>query len=136
MELAHGTDFSPPVSPDGRFIAYIRTQGQGASAKSTIVIQQLNDGAVTKEIQVPANADWHELGWTPNGKALTFVHNTTPGTQNVYKLPLTGAPVQLTHFDSEPGMVPAYAWSRDGRKLALTRARYNDTDVVMFSSFR
>jgi Tol biopolymer transport system component len=47
-----------------------------------------------------------------------------------------GAPVQLTHFDSEPAVVAAYAWSPDGKKFAITRARYNDTDVVMFSDFK
>ena len=30
----------------------------------------------------------------------------------------------------------AYAWSRDGKKIAITRSRYNDQDVVMFSGFR
>jgi Tol biopolymer transport system component len=86
---------------------------------------------------MPTNYLWHELEWTPDGHALTFVHNTTGSTQNVYLLPLAGgAPVQLTHFDSEPAVVAAYAWSRDGKKFAVTRARYNDTDVVMFSGFR
>jgi hypothetical protein len=47
-----------------------------------------------------------------------------------------GAAVQLTHFDSEPALVAAYGWSRDGRKFAITRALYNDADVVMFSNFR
>jgi hypothetical protein len=47
-----------------------------------------------------------------------------------------GAPVPLTHFASEPVFVPAHAWSRDGKKFAVTRARYNDTDVVLFSGFR
>ena len=42
----------------------------------------------------------------------------------------------MTHFDSEPAYVHAYAWSRDGKKFAVTRARYDDTDVVMFSGFR
>jgi len=51
--------------------------------------------------------------------------------------PLAGGTlVQLTHFDSEPALISAYAWSRDGKKFAVTRARYNDTDVVMFSGFR
>jgi hypothetical protein len=30
----------------------------------------------------------------------------------------------------------AFACSRDGKKLAITRARYNDTDVVLFNGFR
>jgi hypothetical protein len=50
--------------------------------------------------------------------------------------PAGGDPAQLTHFDSEPGLISAYAWSRDFKKLAVTRARYNDTDVVMFGGFR
>jgi hypothetical protein len=31
---------------------------------------------------------------------------------------------------------PQAAWSHDGKKFAITRARYNDTDVVIFSGFR
>jgi len=58
-----------------------------------------------------------------------------PGsTQNVYmQLLAGGAETQLTHFDSEPAVMQAFAWSRDGKKLAITRARYNDTDVVLFT---
>jgi serine/threonine protein kinase/Tol biopolymer transport system component len=137
IELAHGTPFSPPVSPDGKLIAYDRTEGQGASAKSKILLQRLEDGAIVKEIQLPAAYDWEQLAWTPDGHALTFVHHTTGTLQNVYLQPLTGgAPVQLTHFDSEPALVMAYAWSRDGKQFAITRARSNDSDVVMFSGFR
>jgi serine/threonine protein kinase len=136
VELARGTRFDPPVSPDGRLIAYERTDGQGASAKSKIVVQRLEDGAILNQIEAdPGN--FHHLGWTPDSHALTYVQNTTGSTQNLYMQPLAGgAPLQLTHFDSEPGVVAAYAWSRDGKKLAITRARYNDTDVVMFSSFK
>ena len=137
VELSHGTDFSPLVSPDGRLIAYARREGQGARAKATLEVQQLDDGRIVKQIPIPATADWHEFGWTPDGKALSFVHNTTVAAQNVYMLPVDGGePVQLTQFNSEPGMIATYAWSRDGKKFAITRARYNDTDVVMFSGFR
>ena len=137
-ELARGTSFSPIVSPDGKLIAYGKTEGQGASTKSKIVVQRLEDGAIEKQIEMIALFDdWHALGWTPDGKALTFVHNTTGSTQNVYMVSLSGgAPIPLTHFASEPVYVPAYAWSKDGKKFALTRARYNDTDVVLFSGFR
>ena len=137
VELARGTAFSPPVSPDGRLIAYGRVDGQGASAKSKIVVQNLEDAAIVKEIDLPPTYEWRRLGWAPDGKALTFVHNTTASVQNVYLQSLSGgAPVQLTHFDSEPGIVAAYAWSPDGQKFEVTRARYNDTDVVMFSGFK
>ena len=137
VELAHGTQFVPQVSPDGKLIAYGRTDGQGASAKSKIVVQRLDDGTIVKEIEMPSTYNWAKLGWAPDGHALTYVHNTTGSTQNVYMQPLAGGPpVQLTHFNSEPGLVAAYAWSQDGKKVAITRAPYNGTDVVMFSGFR
>ena len=138
VELASGTAFSPLTSPDGKLIAYGKTEGQGASARVKIIFQKLEDGGIVQEIGVPEGYDdWHDLRWTPDGKAITFLHNTSGSTQNVYMLPLTGgAPVQVTHFDSEPAAVPAYAWSRDGKKFAVTRARYNNTDAVIFSGFR
>jgi Tol biopolymer transport system component len=138
VELAHNVNvYSPAISPDGALVAYGRTDGQGASAKSNFVVQKLDGGAPIREIELPSTYNWGALGWTPDGHALTYVHNTTGSTQNVYMQPLAGGvPMQLTHFDSEPAVVPAYAWSRDGKKFAITRSRYNDNDVVMFSGFR
>jgi eukaryotic-like serine/threonine-protein kinase len=137
VQLASGTSFSPPVSPDGQFIAYGKTEGQGAAARSRLLVQRIDDATIVKEIDLAPAYEWHGLGWAPDSRALTFVHNTTGGVQNVYMLPLAGGvPVQLTHFDSEPGVIAAYAWSPDGKKFAITRARYDDSDVVMFSGFR
>ena len=138
VELTSGIEAFPALSPDGKLFTYARTEGQGAAAKSKIVVRKLDDGAVVQEIELPDPfGDRRSLGWTPDAKAITFVHNTTGATQNIYMVPLAGgAPVQLTHFDSEPASVPAYAWSRDGKKFAVARARFNDTDVVMFSGFR
>jgi serine/threonine protein kinase/Tol biopolymer transport system component len=136
VELASGTQFSPLVSPDGTLIVYGKTEGQGAAARLRVIVQRLDDQQVLKEVAMPKN-EWHQLGWTPNGRALAYVRNTTGSVQNLYMQPLDGgAPVQLTHFDSEPAVVAAYAWSRDGKKFAITRARYNDTDAVMFSGFK
>ena len=137
IKLADGTSFSPPVSPDGKLIAYGKTEGQGPTAKSKILIQRLDNQEITKEIVLPETFGWQKLGWAPDGHALTFVHDTTENVQNVYLLPLSGGPpIQLTSFNSEPGMVAAYAWSPDGKKFAITRARHNDTNVVMFSGFK
>jgi len=134
FELARGVVFQPAVSPDGRFVAYVKVEGQGASAKSKFIVQKLEGEAPTQQIE--AIADTYHLGWTPDGRALAYLH-TVGSAQHLYMQPLSGgSPVQLTHFDSEPSQIVAYAWSRDGKKFALTRARYNDTDVVMFSGFR
>src|SRR5450432_2239634 len=68
---------------------------------------------------VPNPASATHLGWSPDGRALTYVRNTTGSTQNLYMQPLDGSPeVQLTHFDSEPaarlrpmpGLATASGW--------------------------
>jgi Tol biopolymer transport system component len=137
VELAKGGVSPPAVSPDGTLVAYGKTEGQGAGAKSTLVVQKLEGGAPVQEIEVPSTYTWSPLEWAPDRRALTYVHNTTGNVTNLYMQPLAGGvPVQLTHFDSEPAVVTAYAWSRDGKKIAITRSRYNDTDVVLFNGFR
>jgi serine/threonine protein kinase/Tol biopolymer transport system component len=139
LELAKGQVFDPTVSPNGTFVAYVRVDGQGASAKSKFIVQKLEGGGPVQEIDAPTAHSPQEqlLGWTPDGHAITYVHNTTGNTMNEYMQPLAGgAPMQLTHFNSDPARVFSYAWSRDGKKFAITRARYNDTDIVMFSGFR
>ena len=133
-ELAHGNLGALATSPDGASIAYVRIDGQGASAKSKFIVQKLEGSAPVQEIEAPG--DNGNLAWTPDGRALTYLH-TVGSARHLYMQPLTfGVPIQLTHFDSEPSLIAAYAWSRDGKKFAITRARYNDTDVVMFSGFR
>ena len=134
VDLARGNVFEPAISPDGTLVAYMRIDGQGANAKRKFVVQKLEGGAPIQEI--PASGDNATLKWTPDGHALTYLH-TVGSARHLYMQPLSGGPpVQLTHFDTEPSLIANYAWSRDGKKFAVTRARYNDTDVVMFSGFR
>jgi len=137
VQLAQGSVSNPVVSPHGTLVAFGRTDGQGASAKQKFIVQRLESGELLQEIVLPPTYSWSELGWTPDGRALTYMHLTTGNTYNVYMQPLAGgAALQLTHFNSEPRVVEAYAWSRDGKKFAITRARYNDTDVAMFSGLK
>jgi len=99
-------------------------------------VQRLDGGTPVQEIDAPSNSNAFDLGWTPDGHAITYLRTVGSAT-HLFMQPLTGgSPVQLTHFDAEPSAIVAYAWSRDGKKFAITRARYNDTDVVMFSGFR
>jgi Tol biopolymer transport system component len=126
--------YTQAVSPDGRSIAYFVMQGQGLTAKSRIAIQPLDGSKPAKEIDAPDYAT--ALGWTPDSRALTLTLEAS-GARNLYMQPLRGGPpVQLTHFDSEPLDIAGYAWSNDGKKIAITRSRHNDSDVVMFSGFR
>lgn len=136
IELARGDVTSPAVSPDGSLVVYVTSNG----THPKWVVQSLVGGAPAREFDVPPGGEpWahNVVGWIPNGRGFTYVGNTTGSTQDVYMQPLTGGPrVQLTHFVSEPALVMAYGWSRDGKKFAVTRGRYNNTDGVMFSNFR
>jgi eukaryotic-like serine/threonine-protein kinase len=133
-ELAAGFLFPPAVSPDGSLVAYGRINGQGEAAKSKFVVQKLEGGPPIKEFA--AVSDLEYIGWTPDGLGLIYAHNVG-SARNLFMQPLSGgAPIQLTHFDTEPSRVIAWAFSGDGKKIAITRARYNDADVVMFSGFR
>ena len=136
-ELARGTSFSPQVSPDGKSMAYGKIEGQGPSSRWKLVVQSLVDGAITESFDLAPTYEFSKLAWTPDGKAFTLVRNTSGSVQNLYMIPLKGGKeMQLTHFDSEPGLIISYDWSPDGKKLAIGRARYNDSDVVLFSGFR
>jgi Tol biopolymer transport system component len=78
----------------------------------------------------------YDVVWSPDGQGLVFIGTSGAGA-NLFFQPLTGAtPLQVTHFDTEPMNIAAVAFSQDGKKVAVTRARANNSDVVMFSNFR
>ena len=131
VELAHGEVFFPMVSPDGRSVAYYKSEGEGERKKRKFVIQNIEGVAPIKEIDAPPRAG--HLDWTPDGKALAYLDHAS-GKSELYMQPITGgSPVRLLHFESEPMAIVAFAWSHDGKKIAITRAVQFDTDVVMFN---
>ena len=134
VELAHGNVFGAVVSPDGRSVAYLKVDGEGASQRRKFLIQSIEGGTPVKEMDAPRYAG--EIRWTPDGKGLAYF-DLTSGKSQLYMQPITGvSPLPLLHFDSEPMSIAAFAWSQDGKKIAITRAVRHNTDVVMFSNFR
>jgi len=76
------------------------------------------------------------LKWTPKGDALAVVRAGQPGVgSNIWVVPLDGGEVrQLTHFtDEDP--ISDFAWSRDGKRLAVLR-RTTSSDIVLFKGIR
>ena len=139
-KLLGGNVTNPVVSPDGKFLLYGETEGQGASQKFYLVVAKLEGGAPVKKFLMPMDMGnvngGPGLGWAPNGQGLTFL-NTSGNSQHLMMQPMAGGkPVQLTHFDTEPALLVAYAWSQDGKKIALTRTRYNARDIVMFTGLK
>jgi len=118
--LANGVEISVKISPYGKSVAYFRTDGQGASTKRTFVIQEIAGVGIRKELDAPSLADY--LGWTQDGNALTYLLSEG-SAQSLQMQPLSGGkPVRLIHYADEPSLINAYRWSRDGKKIAITRS--------------
>ena len=113
------------VSPDGRFVA--GTYWDPVAVRFSIAILTLGAPrplAVLPIVPAP-------LAWTPDGDALTYVDRKDDATQLFSRPPGNGAARQLTTFTGQD--IFDFAWSRDGRQLALARGTLT-TDVVLLSA--
>jgi Tol biopolymer transport system component len=73
------------------------------------------------------------IRWTPDGRAMAYIV-TEDGVSNIWSQPLSGGkPKQLTDFKTQN--IANFAWSRDGKYLALSRGGSNG-DVVLISSLK
>jgi len=127
--IAQGVASGAALSPDNRRLAFF----QATEHKKTIVVQDLDGG---NKIFFPTVGTTHSPGWAPDARALILAKATGAGS-NLFYQPLDGSkPTQLTHFDSEPMGIADYSFSPDGKQIAITRGRVNDSDLVMFSNFR
>jgi|HubBroStandDraft_6_1064221.scaffolds.fasta_scaffold46629_2 Tol biopolymer transport system component len=84
-----------------------------------------------KLIKVFAGA-LEKVAWSPDSRSLTYV-DTRNGVSNIWSRPLVGdLPEQLTHFTSD--RIFSYAWSRDGKQLAVARGT-ETSDIVLITNF-
>jgi Tol biopolymer transport system component len=118
---------APSLSPDGKHFAYPYWDEQGQTTKTAVV--PFEGGPPVKTFDdLPL-----KLVWTTDSRALAYV-DTRGGVSNIWTQPLAGGePRQLTDFDKDE--VFAFAWSTDGRQLALARG-FVTRDVVLVKDFR
>ncbi len=121
------------LSPDEKRMAYYQFSGSGSSHKVMVVVQAIDGGNKT---MLSSEGIVHRPWWAPDGHALIVEKRSGAGT-NLFYQPLDGGKLtQFTHFDTEPLWVASYALSPDGKQVAISRSRMNDSDLVMFSNFR
>jgi eukaryotic-like serine/threonine-protein kinase len=135
--VARGSLCYPQLSPDGKLVGYFFKDEQSLRPKIGII--RFEDGTVVKTIDLPLAASpgsydnlffrgWH---WSPDGRALVYV-NTLGGVSNLWSQPLAGGvPRPITNFKSE--RILTFAFSPDGRQLALARGSHT-SDAVLISS--
>ena len=123
------------VSPDGKFVAYVRTDGPGLGPQFNISIVPLEGGPTIKSFDV-TSGNIPNVGWASDGQAIVYqvTRGGPSGVTNLWSQSLDGGPPkQITDFKS--GTFSAWGWSRYGKWLAFGRGT-RTADVVLIKDFR
>jgi eukaryotic-like serine/threonine-protein kinase len=116
------------VSPDGKLLAYHFVDDQTKRPK--IAVTKFADGAAVKTFDIPGTSG-PLFYFSYDGHSLIYI-NTQSGVSNLWSQPLDGAaPKQITDFKSD--LIYRFAYSRDGKQLALARGNVS-RDAVMIES--
>jgi serine/threonine protein kinase/Tol biopolymer transport system component len=113
----------PDVSLDGNYLAFL---GTDASNKPAIVVCDLPSCKTDTLKYLPPPPTATKLRWKPDGLGIAYHKDS-----NVWVQPLDGGPAtQLTHF-TDGRTIPDFAWSRDGKRLAVARMSFI-SDILLF----
>lgn len=122
-----GAVSDPSVSGDGKYVGF----EDSSDGKSVFMELASDGGAPVHQVEVPPDADHLRLAWDGRG---VYYNLRNGDIDNLWFQALEGGkPSQFTHFSSDH--IYAYAFSRDGKKVALTRGNARQ-DAVMLSNFR
>ncbi|MEO8217937.1 MAG: protein kinase [Acidobacteriota bacterium] len=127
--VVKGVGGPPSASPDGKRVA-VQVWASSPSDRELrkLIVVPVSGGAP----EVTLKPDGQQYGWTPDGKALTFIRDDE-NVSNLWRQPLDGSkPEQLTHFRS--GLIFSYAWTPSG-KLVMGRGEIR-SDAVLIRNFR
>jgi dipeptidyl aminopeptidase/acylaminoacyl peptidase len=105
------------ISPDSRFVAYVRVSvdRQQNRYRHTIYLAPLTDGGPPRRFTAGARQD-QQPRWSPDGRRLAFVSTRDDERGQIYVINLDGGEAQqvttLPNGASDP------AWSPDGARIA------------------
>ena len=116
----------PAVSPDGKWLAYLRDNP--GTPPDGIAIGPFAGGKPRRVFDIPLQV----VQWAPDGRSLIF-QKSEGGAGNLWRQPVDGGvPTQLTHFTADE--IFSFAVRRDGR-LAILRG-HSLNDVVSIRDAR
>jgi eukaryotic-like serine/threonine-protein kinase len=130
LTTEHST--GPAVSPDGKLLACAYGQ-PNSSTPVKLAILPIEGGPPARLLDLPNVIKAGSFRWSADGRALIY-RDSRNRVDNLWSQPLDGSPAkQLTDFKSD--QIFGFAWSHDGKVLALARGR-DASDVVLISNFR
>jgi serine/threonine protein kinase len=131
----------PAISPDGRYVAATLLPDNGGAAR--IGILPIDGGELVASYDLPPGiqdnpmTEFTGMGWTPDGRGVAFIVSQN-GAANIWVQPVDFkggskvAPHAITHFTDE--RIWSFAWTRDGKELAVSRGNLS-ADAVIISHF-
>ncbi len=116
-------------SPDGQSVLYMWQDPQNLANPVHFSVVPTKGGAALHTFDRMVGGG--VVIWAPDGKSLDYLV-TRGGVTNVWRQPLSGGPAkQLTHFTSD--LAQTFAWSTDGKTLAIARGT-RTADIVLLKS--
>ena len=127
------TDYAssfPSISPNGKWIAFDDYAQPGAN-KIGVIPFAGGQPLRTFDYSASGSPGYPLLRWTQDSREVTYIL-AKQGVSNIWVQPFDGGPPkQLTDFTA--GQIFNFAWSQDGRQIALARGSETD-DVVLIRS--
>ena len=124
VQIIESTSFGAAISPNGQWIA-VRYPVQA----SPVAVYPFEGGQPQKMLNLPNSSFF---SWTPDGRALAYID--PKNFANIISQPIDGGPPkQWTDFKTD--RIFNFAWSRDGKQLALARGTLTK-DVVLIADFK
>lgn len=121
---------SPALSPDKGLIACAWPIDDGPDRLAVIDIEGMRAPRV---FAIPFPVQPSLVRWMPDGSAITF-NRISNGIANIWRLNLNGErPVLITDLSFDN--IASFAWSRDGKRLAIARA-HEMKDLVIISGLK
>ena len=119
---------SVDVSPDGQRLLFL---SPGARNQWMFVVCELPACSNRRSQDLPANFRYEWTRWTPDGRAIAYVDTSD---RNIWAQPLDGsAPRQITRFKDRS--IKGFAWSHDGKRLAIARITTTN-DIVLLRGLK
>ncbi|HMB89828.1 MAG TPA: winged helix-turn-helix domain-containing protein [Rhodothermales bacterium] len=119
-------------SPNGKTLAFSARDDQAAVQRIYMLSLATYEAypITTPPAHLPGDA---APMFSPNGTTLAFVRYVSPGTNDLYLLPLSDAwppepipPQRLTHDDAT---IPGYDWTANGKELVFASNRTNTSGL-------